>query len=60
MKQVSEYEILTALSNVAAAIGAMDTVSEFVDQRTASVIRKYRGLLANTIDGMQKWLEDGK
>lgn len=58
MKQVSEYEILTALSNVAAAIGAMDTVSEFVDQRTASVIRKYRSLLANTIDGMQKWLED--
>lgn len=26
MKQVSEYEILTAISNVAVAIGAMDTV----------------------------------
>ena len=58
MKQVSEWEIVNAIANVAAAIGAMDTVSDFVDQRTASVIRKYRGQLANTIEDMQKWLEE--
>lgn len=58
MKQVSEWDILSAIANVNAAIGAMDTISEFVDPRSAAVLRKYRGWLANTSDEMQKWLEE--
>lgn len=58
MKQVSEESILDAIANVNAAIGAMDTISEFVDPRSAAVLRKYRGWLANTSDEMQMWLEE--
>lgn len=58
MKQVSEWDILQAISDVASAIGAIDTVIDFVDSRPASVLRKYRGNLANAVEDMCKWLED--
>lgn len=58
MKQVSEWDILQAISDVSSAIGAIDTVSDFVDSRPASVLRKYRGYLANAVEDMGKWLED--
>lgn len=58
MKQVSEWDILQAISDVSGAIGAMDTVADFVDARPASVLRKYRGYLANAVEDMRKWLED--
>ena len=58
MKQVSEESILDAIANVNAAIGAMDTISEFVDPRSAAVLMKYRGWLANISDEMQMWLEE--
>lgn len=58
MRQVDEFDILQAISDVSCAIGAIDTVADFVDSRPASVLRKYRGHLANTLDDMCKWLED--
>lgn len=58
MKQVSEWDILQAIADVSAAIGAIDTIAEFVDQRPAQNLRRYRGYLANTVEDMRKWLED--
>lgn len=58
MRQVSEESIIDAIANVNAVIGAIDTVIEFVDPRSAAVLRKYRGWLANTSDEMQMWLEE--
>jgi len=58
VKQVSEESILDAIANVNAAIVAMDTISEFVDPRSAAVLRKYRGWLANVSEDMQMWLEE--
>ena len=60
MKQVSEWDILSAIANVNAAIGAMDTIIEFVDPKSAAVLRKYRGWLANVSEDMQMWLEEEK
>lgn len=58
MKSVSEWDILTAISDVAAAIGAIDSVADFVDGKPASVLRRQRGYLANTVEEMKKWLEE--
>lgn len=58
MRQVREDDILRAISNVAGAIGMIDAISDFVDSKPASVLRKYRGWLANTVGDMQEWLED--
>lgn len=58
MKSVSEWDILTAISDVAAAIGAIDSVADFVDSKPASVLRRQRGYLANTVEDMRKWLEE--
>lgn len=58
MRQVNEYDILQAIADVSSAIGAIDTVTDFVDSRPASVLRKYRGNLANAVEDMCKWLED--
>ena len=58
MRQVSEESIIDAIANVNAAIGAIDTISEFVDPRSAAVLMKYRGWLANVSEDMQMWLEE--
>lgn len=57
MRQVSEWDILQAIADVSSAIGAIDTVTDFVDSRPASVLRKYRGLLANTVEDLIEMLE---
>lgn len=57
MAKVEEYEIITVLSTIASACGAMDTVIEFVDQRSAAVLRKHRAYLWNTIGDLESWLE---
>ena len=58
MKQVREWDILQAISEVSAAIGALDTIADFVDQRPAQNLRRYRSYLANAVEDMKKWLED--
>lgn len=57
MVKVEEYEIIVVLSRIAEACGAMDTVIDFVDQRPATVLKKYRMYLGNTINDLESWLE---
>lgn len=58
MRQVREYDILKAIADVSGAIGMIDALVDFVDGKPAAVLRKYRAWLGNTVEDMQKWLED--
>lgn len=60
MKRVDEYDILRAITEVSAAMGAMDTVCDFIDSKPRAVLMKYRGWLGNTVEEMIKWITDGE
>ena len=58
MRKIEECEVVDAICQIASAIGAMETVCDFVDAKPRSVLSTYKGRLANVIGDMCKWLED--
>ena len=58
MRHVREDDLLRVITEVSAAIGALDTISDLVDSKPAQALRRYRQQLANTVDDMHSWFDD--
>lgn len=58
MRKIEECEVVDAICQIASAIGAMETVCDFVDAKPRSILATHKGRLAKTIGDMCKWLEE--
>lgn len=55
-KKPDAEDMLRVLAEMHCAMGAMDTVADWFDQRPAQVLRRYRQFLANAAEEVETWI----